>query len=56
MSNSNMSSDISVFPAEKMEVRPFGNLHHRVYLRISNVCNFFISERKHKERVVFFLV
>ena len=35
-----------------LEVRHFGNLPHRVHLRISNVCNFFISERKHKVWVV----
>ena len=33
---------------------PFGNLLHRVHLRISNICNFFISEQKHKVWVVIF--
>ena len=38
-----------LFPVEKNEVRHFGNILHRVHLRIPNVCNcFFTSERTHK--------
>ena len=52
MSNSNTSSNTSA--SCSLEVRHFGNLLHRVHLRISNVCNSFISERKHKVWVIFF--
>ena len=53
MSNSNTSSNTSA--SCSLEVRHFGNLLHRVHLKISNVCNFFITERKHKVWVVIFL-
>ena len=58
MSNSNMSSNTSARCSLmiKMEVCHFGNLLHRVQLRISNFCNLFISERKHEVWVVVFLV
>ena len=55
MSNSNMSMVVR-HQLAVMEVRHVGNLLDRVHLRNSNVCNFFISERKHKVWIVIFLV
>ena len=49
------SNTSAVSCCKKMEVRHSGNLLHRVHLKISNVCNFLISERKHKVVVVIFL-
>ena len=56
MPNSNTSSNTSASCSlKKMEVGHVENLLHRFHLRISNVCNFFISERKHQVWVVIFL-
>ena len=54
MSNSTTSSNTSA--SCSLEVGHNGNLLDQVQLKISNVCNFLISERKHKVWVVIFLV